>query len=101
MLVAQGLDPLWGLLYDLMRLFFALAGAVIGWFVTPPLVRLLGRLAFHKPSPPLGPRPPPVPGARLVGVLVFPFFPFGRRGRGGGGPGGGPRAGLRPPGGSG
>jgi hypothetical protein len=81
-------------LYDLMRLFFAVAGAIIGWFITPPIVRLLGRLAFHKPPAPILVRVTRVLGAILVGVLVFQFFPFGSGGGGGGGSGGGTGAGV-------
>ena len=82
-------------LFWLLRVAAAIGGALVGWFGTAPLVRLLYRAAFHRPVPRWL-----VPWARLVGAGLFGFLIFYYLPLGGGsglgwgpGPGGGPGAG--------
>jgi hypothetical protein len=93
-----GFDDLKDFLFLLLRFGVALVGAFVGWLVSGPLVRLLVRLAFQRPTSPLVLRFGRLGGAVLAGVLVFIFFHFGPGGSGGGsgggtGPGQGPHAG--------
>jgi hypothetical protein len=74
-------------LYVAVRIFAAAAGALVGWLVTGFAVRVLVRLAFHRPVP----RPvlflARVVGAVLIGLLVYYYLHPG--GSGGWGLGGG------------
>jgi hypothetical protein len=67
--------------YLLIRSAAAIGGAIIGYFVMGPGLRLLYRLAFQRPVPgwllPLG----RLGGAALIAALIFFFLPLG------GGPG--------------
>jgi len=67
--------------YLLIRSAAAVGGAIIGYFVMGPALRLLYRLAFQRPVPgwllPLG----RLAGAALIAALIFFFLPLG------GGPG--------------
>ena len=66
----------------------AIGGALIGYLVSSPVVRLLYRLAFGRPVPgwflPLG----RLAGAALLGALLFFLVSLGGSGFGWGGPGG-------------
>lgn len=68
-------------IYLVIRSVAAVAGALLGYFVTGPVLRLLYRLALGRPVPgwllPLG----RLGGAALIGALIFFFLPLG------GGPG--------------
>jgi hypothetical protein len=90
-----GIESIKELLFLLLRVGVALVGAFIGWLVSGPVVRVLVRMAFHRPVPPLPLKLSRLAGAVVAGVLVFIFFHFGPGGSGGGsgggtGPGKGP-----------
>ena len=84
----MSLDPLFaqaGLtdaVFWALRAAAGLGGALVGWFVSDPLTRLLYRAAFAKPPPGWVLPWAKLAGAILVGLLVFFFIPLG------GGPGG-------------
>jgi hypothetical protein len=79
-----GFDDIKELLFFLLRVGVALVGAFLGWLVSGPLVRLLVRLAFHRPASPLVLRFGRLAGAVLAGLLVYYFFHLGSGGSGGG-----------------
>src|SRR4051794_39058067 len=73
------------------RLIFALVGGVIGWFATPPVFRVLFRLAFHRPAPGTTVFAARLVGALVIGTILFLYAPGaggGGWGFGGGGGGG-------------
>jgi hypothetical protein len=70
-----------------IRLFAALAGAVVGWLVTGLVVRVLVRLAFQRPAPRLVEFLARIVGAVIIGLLVYYYLHPG--GSGGWGLGGG------------
>jgi hypothetical protein len=81
------------MLFWLLRFMAGLGGALIGWFLSDPIARLLYRVAYRKPIPDWSLPWLKLISAGLVGVLVFFFIPLG------GGPGGfgfGPGAGGAP-----
>jgi hypothetical protein len=57
------------LLFWGVRIIAGLGGALVGWFIMPPLIRILLRLAFHKPAPNWV-----VSWLRLVGAVLFGIF---------------------------
>jgi len=69
------------------RVIAGLGGAIIGYFLAGPVVRLLYRGAFHQPAPREAIFAGKLCGAGLVGVLFF--FLVGLGGHFGFGPGGG------------
>lgn len=93
-------------LFFIIRVAAGLGGAIVGWFATGPLTRLLYRLAFHRPVPNWLLPWTKMGGALLLGFLLFYFLPLGGGlgwgwgpGEGGGpglgaGAGGGPGAGA-------
>jgi hypothetical protein len=80
----------------LLRLLLAGAGLVVGWFVASPLVRLLYRLAFHRPVPPKVLTASRLAAAVVCGVLVFLLVDLLGPGGGGGGRGKGTGPGEGP-----
>jgi hypothetical protein len=92
--MTEGMPPLGlNLLHDLgegvvlvLRIILALLGALLGWWLTSPLVKGISRLAFRRrPSAPVL-TVSRLSGAVLVALALFYFFPLGF---GGGGTGGG------------
>jgi len=81
-----------------LRIGLALGGAVVGWFVSGPVIRLLYRGAFRRPAPGWLIPWARLGGAALIGLLVFYFLPLGWGGGGGWGwglgAGGGPGLGT-------
>jgi len=71
------------------KVIAALGGAVVGWFLAGPVVRLLCRGAFHRPASSGTVFAGKICGAGLVGFLFF--FLVGLGGNFGFGPGGGGR----------
>jgi hypothetical protein len=73
-----------------LRIVVVVGGIILGWFITPPLVKLLVRLAFHRTVNPWVLTVCRLGGAVLVGYLAF-LLPLGMGGRGPGpgGPGSG------------
>jgi len=69
------------------RIIAALGGAVVGWLVAGPVVRLLVRGAFHRPASPGTLFAGKICGAGLVGTIFFLLVGLG--GNFGFGPGGG------------
>jgi hypothetical protein len=68
----------------------AVGGLVIGWFVTGPIVSLLFRAAFRKPTPSSLYYSCKAGGAIAAAYVIFVFLPIGLGGGGlGFGPGGG------------
>ncbi len=71
----------------LVRAALAVGGALVGWIVTGPALRVLYRLAFQRPVPgwlvPIG----KLAGAVTVGLLVFFYLPLGGGAGWGWGPG--------------
>jgi hypothetical protein len=88
-------------LLGLVRLAAAVGGALLGWFVTGPVARLLYRAAFRRPVPGWLLPWARLGGAALAGWLFFCFLPLGGSGGFGWGPGAGGGAGLGPGDGSG
>jgi hypothetical protein len=70
-----------------VRIFAALAGAFVGWLLSAAVVRLLVRLAFHRPTPRWVLLLCRIVGAVLIGLLVYYYLHPG--GSGGWGLGGG------------
>lgn len=69
----------------------AVGGLVIGWFVTGPIISLLFRATFRKPTPSSLYYSCKAAGACLTAYLLFVFLPIGSGGGGSGfglGPGG-------------
>lgn len=68
-----------------IRIAAALGGAILGFFLSGPVLRLLYRIAFHRPVPgwllPLG----KLAGGALLGALFFFLVSIGGRGLGWGG----------------
>jgi hypothetical protein len=91
MIVAQ-LAPL----FVLVRIAAGVGGAIVGYLVAGPVLRLLFRLAFQRPVPgwllPLG----KLGGGALLGVLFFFVVSLGGRGWGLGGGSGAGGAGRGP-----
>jgi hypothetical protein len=79
-------------LFWALRLAAGVGGALVGWFVTGPVARLLYRGAFQRPVPGWLLPWARLGGAALVGLLLFYFLPLG----GGSGFGWGPGAGSGP-----
>ena len=82
-------------LFLFVKIAAAIGGALMGYIFSGPTIRLLFRLAFHRPVPgwflPLG----RLGGAALLGALLFFLVSLGGSGFGWGGPGGS-GAGLGP-----
>jgi hypothetical protein len=81
-----------GPLFLVLRSAAAVGGAIVGWFLAGPVVRLLGRLAFHRPLPRSAMLFGRIAGAGLLACLIFYYLPLGF----GGGPGWGPGPGGMP-----
>jgi len=79
--------------YLFIRIAAAVGGALVGYFLSGPLLRMLYRLAFQRLVPgwllPLG----KLGSAALIGVLIFFFLPLGGGDGWGWGPGWGTGAG--------
>src|SRR5207244_7010437 len=75
------------------RIAVAAGGALVGYFLSGPVLRALYRLAFQRPIPgwllPLG----KLGSAALIGLLIFFFLPLGGGDGWGWGPGWGAGAG--------
>lgn len=76
-------------LYTFVRLAAALGGLIVGWFVTGPIVRIVGRVATRKAVPSDIVSWSKVMGAMMTAALIYAFFPLGGPGGGGLGKGGG------------
>jgi hypothetical protein len=85
-----------GFIFFALRIFLAGVFAVVAWFVSGPVIRLLYRLAFHRPTPGPALFTGRAGSAVLVGVLVFLYFPLGGGLGWGWGPGSGGGPGLGP-----
>jgi hypothetical protein len=76
-----------------IRIAAAIGGALVGYFLSGPVLRMLYRLAFQRPVPawllPLG----KLGSAAIIGVLIFFFLPLGGGDGWGWGPGWGTGAG--------
>jgi hypothetical protein len=72
-----------------VRFIAALAGFVVGYLLTGPIVTLLARVAFHKTLPNWSLAWFRVIGGLCVALLVFWLLPLGGGGGGGGGKGSG------------
>ncbi len=79
-------------LFWVLRVAAGLGGALIGWFITGPIVRLLVRGAFHRTTPGWLLPWAKLGGAGAVGFLVYYYLMLG----GIGGPGWGPGPGGAP-----
>lgn len=83
-------------IFWLIKIAAALGGAIIGYLISGPAIRLLYRLAFQRPAPgwmvPLG----KLGGAALLGALFFFMVSLGGSGWGWGGGGGGSGDGVGP-----
>ncbi len=77
-----------------VKILAVAGGALAGFFLGPPVARLLVRLAFHRPTPPSVALVSRFVGAFVLGFLIY-LIPIGG-GQGGGGTGGGRGAGLGP-----
>jgi len=77
-----------------VRIAATICGALVGWFATSPLARLIYRGAFHRPIPTWLLPWTRLAGAALVGLLIFYFLPLGGFGSLGWGPGAGGAPGL-------
>jgi hypothetical protein len=87
--------PDWGLVdwfYQAVRVLAVAGGVIVGWLVTPLLVRVLVRLALRRQTPPWVQTVARLGGAMLLGFLVS-LIPLGPGGGGGFGWGGGSGAG--------
>jgi hypothetical protein len=76
-------------LFWALRVAAGVGGALVGWFVTGPVARLLYRGAFQRPAPGWLLPWARLSGAALVGLLVFYLLPLGGGSGFGWGPGGG------------
>jgi hypothetical protein len=72
-----------------LRVTMAIAGALLGWFLTGPVVKLLYRGAFQRPLPGWVMPWTRLGGAALVGLLLGYLLPLGSGSGFGWGPGGG------------
>lgn len=76
-----------------IRIAAAIGGALVGYFLSGPVLRMLYRLAFQRPAPgwllPLG----KLSSATVIGLLIFFFLPLGGGDGWGWGPGWGTGAG--------
>ena len=79
-----------------LKVVATIGGAIVGWYLTPPVVKVLVRLAVHKPAP-----KPLVTVSRLMGALIVALvvwmiwsFGFGEGWGFGPGPGGSPGLGA-------
>jgi hypothetical protein len=88
-------------LFCALRVAAGIGGALAGWFVTGPVVRLLYRGAFQRPAPGWVLPWARLGGAALFGLLLFYFLPLGGGSGFGWGPGAGGGPGLGPGNGSG
>jgi len=85
-----------------LKVLATVGGGILGWYVTPPVVRLLVRVAVHKPAPKPLVTLSRLMGALLVAVLVWSLWSWGFGDGWGFGPGPGGSPGLgRGPGGTG
>jgi hypothetical protein len=60
-----------------LKVMATAGGAILGWFVTPPVVRLLVRLAIHKSAPKPLVTVGRLMGALLVAAVVWSIWSFG------------------------
>ena len=79
-----------------LKVLATVGGAILGWYVTPPVVRLLVRVAVHKPAPQLFVTISRLMGALVVASIVWAIWSFGFGDGWGFGPGGGSGPGLGP-----
>jgi hypothetical protein len=79
-----------------LKVLATVSGGILGWYITPPVVRVLVRIALHKPAP--GPlvTVSRVMGALIVGAIIWAIWSFGFGDGWGFGPGLGSGAGLGP-----
>jgi len=80
----------------ILRVAAALGGALLGWFLSGPLVRILYRAARQKPAPNWLVGWSKLGGAALLAFLAYYFLPLGGGGGLGWGPGAGGGPGLGP-----
>ena len=66
--VLQGAFDVTAVLFLVLRLAAGVGGALVGWFLTGPVVRLLYRGAFHRPAPGWL-----LPWTRLAGAARHPM----------------------------
>jgi hypothetical protein len=83
------------LFFEALRLLVAAVIAVVGWFVSGPIIQTLWYLAFRKAAPEWVAGWLRLAVAILVGVLAWLYLPIGS-GWGGGGSGGGQGPGVGP-----
>jgi hypothetical protein len=85
-----------GTVFWVLRVAAGVGGALVGWFISGPAVRLLYRGAFQRPMPGWVVPWARLGGAALVGLLLYYFLPLGGGSGFGWGPGagGGPGAGT-------
>ena len=60
-----------------LKVMATVGGAILGWYVTPPLVRVLVRLAVHKPAPKAVVTVSRLMGALLVAAVVWSLWSWG------------------------
>jgi hypothetical protein len=83
-------------LFWVLRVAAGVGGAVVGWFVSAPVVSVLFRAAFQRAAPRWLSPWVRLAGACLIGLLVFYFLPLGGGSGFGWGPGAGGGPGLGP-----
>jgi hypothetical protein len=79
-----------------LKVLATVGGAILGWYITPPVVRLLVRVAVHRPAPKALVAVSRLMGALLVAAIVWAIWSFGFGDGWGFGPGSGGGAGLGP-----
>ena len=79
-------------IFFVLRVAAGIGAAIVGWFATGPIIRLLYRVTLRRGIPGWAVPPSRLAGAVVCGLLVFYFLPLG----GGAGWGWGPGAGGGP-----
>jgi hypothetical protein len=90
--ILLGVIDVTAMIFWVLRLAAGVGGALIGWFSTGPLARIMYRVVFRRPVPGWLLPWARLGGAALAGLLLFYFLPLG----GGSGFGWGPGAGGGP-----
>src|SRR5437588_6706160 len=77
-----------------LKVVATIGGAIVGWYLTPPVVKVLVRLAVHKPAPKPLVTVSRLMGALLAAAIVWTIWSFGFGDGWGFGPGPGGSPGL-------